>query len=378
MTAPLSDDSSSRCSSSSDPYGIEDTPLFATRLPEDPSSGAYGGLQSILYGTSDGSTPAEVATTLRLSGNECFRRGKRGYEDAYKFYTQAIEVGSEEGAAQDPALDAAKALAYTNRALVQLARGNNGYALQDCLAALRLNPALAKAHWHAARALLEMGRPAEALDHCEALLRDNPDDADCLKLHARCKAALERAQKQAAEAKAREEAAARQRSKLLRYGSEIDDRAAAELDRRGVRVVPPTVDLEALAAHCGAPLLVKVATENRLTLPVVLVFEEFGVTDCIADVDEAASVNDILTAVLSQDPPPPWDAHGHYRNPAAIEAFVTLADGHSLARLRPSTTLTALLAHPRYALPRFPVLQLVATESPFRAIFLEQHGLQQH
>ena len=348
---------------------LEDIPLFATKAPEE---GKMNETFEALSCVMDESTPDELALGLRQQGNASFNRVNNvGLRDAVDCYTQSLSVKG----VKDPTIHA---VTHLNRAAAHLKLENYGSAIADCEAALAVDPHLYKAHYRAAEALKHLGRWDAALRHCDAALADKEtpekDAATFKRLREECEVARE---KEAAAAAARE----------LQGGckyTEIDREALEELSRRGVAIGDPLVDTEQLTAQSNGQLVTRVieliadATSaslgNALSMPVVLLYEEVGIVDCVAAFLETRPLSQLLAEVFAH--PPEWDSHGKYRR-QTVEMYVELRKSPKpkIARLKPSSTLRDLLRHPQYVLPRMPVISIVSTQSKaFRKTFLSKYA----
>ena len=398
---------------------LESIPLFATQAP---SRGEMNERFQALSCVMEESTPDELALGLREQGNASFRRaGGVGVRDAVDCYTRSLAVRGADARVH--------AVTRLNRAAAHLRLGNYGSALADCDAALAVDPRLRTAHYRAADALRHLGRFSAAIQHCDAALKDlkcgsatiaataaataasgddsskdkdkkeedkkeedkeDKEDKDKTKeeeeeeerkrdmeLFQKLKSEIEEEEKASEKA-----AAAREADGGCRY-AEIERDAAAELARRGVAVGEALVDTAQLAAQANGALVTRLVdvvddagrtVARALAMPVVLLYEEVGVVDCVAAFPETRPLAQLLAEVLAH--PPAWDTHRHYRR-HTVEMYVELrrAPRPRLARLKPTSTLAALLAHPQYVLPRMPVISVVSTASKaFRKAFLAKYA----
>ena len=212
--------------------------------------------------------------------------------------------GGGGGAARAREVRALISAAQANSAAVHLARGKFVSAVECAGAALRADPANAKAAWRGGRACLSLGRAGPARELAELGLRSEPTNAALLALLAEA-GALARVQAANARAAAREAAAAAAAVAAARA-------AAAE---RGLSIGPPVWrDQRRTRAVPYAD------AEGALHWPVLLLYPEYGTSDYLEDVEEGASVGEVLAAVLGGGPPPPWDERREY-TPAACDVF---------------------------------------------------------
>lgn len=132
--------------------------FWDTNEAVDPENADYLALQALLAEQ----TPLERAVAYRTRGNEALRRGNVvNWRNAVAFYTQALEQGCEDVAANVASL--------ANRALAQLKLSNWGKAKADAEAALALQPSHEKAAYRASLACSALGRYAECIAHCVRL-----------------------------------------------------------------------------------------------------------------------------------------------------------------------------------------------------------------
>jgi tetratricopeptide (TPR) repeat protein len=109
---------------------------------------------------------------LKEKGNEAFKRGE--HEEAYRLYTQAIELATLDAAesvstnkeenAGNNAQDSGLHLLFSNRAATLLALERYEEALQDCDKVLEIDPKFMKGYLRKSMALKALGRKREALE----------------------------------------------------------------------------------------------------------------------------------------------------------------------------------------------------------------------
>lgn len=104
---------------------------------------------------------------FKTQGNDAFKAKK--YEDAIRFYTQAIQV--------DPNCEAAAAI-YSNRAASYAALGKYQLALQDADDTVRVKPAWLKGHFRRGVALEALGRLDEGVRAFEDALTTEPQNEE--------------------------------------------------------------------------------------------------------------------------------------------------------------------------------------------------------
>jgi len=143
-----------------------DEPLWMTNVPgAETNNTAMLALQSLVY---DDQTPVEIAENFKDQGNACFTKGKKYYEDAIKFYTQAIDQPVKD--------DKKRSVYFSNRAAVNLQRENFGRVISDCDMAISLDPNNIKAYFRATKAAYSLLKYQNAVDYCVAGLKIEPDN----------------------------------------------------------------------------------------------------------------------------------------------------------------------------------------------------------
>ena len=380
-------------------YKLDEMPIFATSAP-DKVDGAYSALQTLIY--DEDSTPEEIALNLREQGNENFKKGKKYYKDAIKFYTDSLNVTN----VADPRMHA---VTLCNRAAVHLKLENYRHAIEDCEEAIKVDPSLAKAYWRAAKAYQSLGKYDPAIDFCTRgteYLKAHPKEEEDKKVtpeEGENKSKKEQSPKQnppkatpeqeiqsleklageCAAAKAKEEERKRRQAeeaeeqRRRRPWKEVTEEATEEVVRRGVAVCPAQYDLDELSTHCGSQLQVSLVGPGELSLPIIFEIEEYDMTECIASFSELIPLGEGVAEVFGERAP--WDREGVY-TPENVEMYVQLTpvDGNpktGMAKLKSTSTLATLLAHKRYVLPIFPVIIVVSSKSKYKPTFFKNHKL---
>ncbi|RUS20323.1 hypothetical protein BC937DRAFT_95475 [Endogone sp. FLAS-F59071] len=297
---------------------MDTIPLFMTRLPEDADDNPMlSALQSLKY---DG-TPEEVAENFKNQGNDSFKQGKSGYQDAVKYYTQALETNCNDVSIIEAC--------YANRAAVNLELQNYGMVLKDCAKCLGLNPRNIKALYRSARALYALDRCDEAIDCCDHGLAAEPTNL-ALKAHReRC---VTRRTEVEEKRKVKED---RERKELERQ-----EALAKAIESRNIKL--STTDPAVLAS---ANITFDPAT-NTLSWPVFLLYPEHKESDHIQAFSERDTLQDHLDVVFEQ--PAPWDRAGAY-TPGGVEVYFETNTGlhPGLVKVGKRLTLGEVLGHPK-------------------------------
>lgn len=274
---------------------MDEVPLFMTDLPDNLEEiPALAALQSLIY---EGS-PVEVARNFKDQGNEAYKSGPNGYDDAIKYYTQGLDQKCT-----DAGLNA---LLHLNRAAVQISRKNYGKALEDSREAMKLAPEdqviQSKAGLRAAKAAFGLERFEEALSLAHGI---NTDDA---KLAGECKALIQSIEEAIS--------AAEKKQQELAQRSKLDRKIDAMLRSRGISRQPGCESavlalLGPLSAPDALPRVTLVPrSASQLQWPVMLFYPPYGQSDCIQAWHEHTTFADTLGMVLEERPA--WDTDGLY------------------------------------------------------------------
>lgn len=277
---------------------LNETPFFMTKLPENIEDNVkLQALQALLY---DG-TPEENATNFKEQGNDAFKRGQQGYQDALILYTKGID--------ERPNDNLLMSQLYNNRAAVHLALKNYGFSVRDAALSISHDKNNVKAFWRAGKASLSLNKIDEAETFCLKGLELFPENSDLLNLQNEIQTIRNRFQLDAA----RIEAGKIEALKLEKA-----------MNQRGVR---KHVDAEKLALielgpgifGSGTPRA-SVDSNNNLILPVVLMYPPLSQFDFIQSVNENTCLIDHLTEVFAQ--PAPWDPELLYKSPLNMSAYI--------------------------------------------------------
>ena len=127
---------------------------------------------------------------------------------------------------------------------------------------------------------------------------------------------------------------------------------------------------------------VKLDNRKKLHFPVLILYEEFMVTDFIQDFVEDDTLATQLRPIFADQAP--WDEEGTYRMDTIevyFEADMTkLLDKKDAPKSKSNkkyikcelnSTLLSVLQHPNYVVPQFPVFKVISRENDdFRDAFL--------
>ncbi|KAJ1985988.1 HSP70/90 co-chaperone [Dimargaris cristalligena] len=333
------------------------SPLFMKEVPEDMNvddaeeNPTMAALQSLAF---EGS-PTEIATNFKNQGNDCFREGKRGYRDAIKYYTKAI--------AQDCEDRELTATCYTNRAAVNLELQNYRRVLNDCHAALEINPRNVKALFRSARACRALGKYEEALECCLWALKMEPNNSAVLK-----------EQKLATEERDRVVAKAHQKADEEAQQTKYDAMLSEALKIRKIKMAGSSPSSHVWQNETEHRVRLD-QTTGHLLWPVFFLYPEFKETDFVEAFDELDTFQDHLDTILEH--PAPWDPKHQY-SPTNVELyfeyFPTPAAEPKLLKVGLSCTLAQALSHPRYTVVNsIPAFIMLAKSGSFREQFLAKY-----
>lgn len=157
-------------------------PLFWTKIPTDENGQAMSdSLKNLIY---EDKTSDDLLADFKYNGNEAYKRGKKFYDSALKYYAEALDWGAK-GTVSDPDNIKNKILVRSNIAAIQLSKKNYRATIEQCRKAFQLhdslettneeeNPFLAdftlifclsKARYRSAQAFLCLGKLEEANSH---------------------------------------------------------------------------------------------------------------------------------------------------------------------------------------------------------------------
>eukprot|EP00842_Homolaphlyctis_polyrhiza_P002085 jgi/Hompol1/2878/HPOL_003054-RA len=298
------------------------TPLFMQHTPterEMEENETLAALQSLTF---DG-LPEEVAENFKNQGNDAFRAGPKSYNDAIAFYTKGIAAKAND--------DKLNSILYSNRAAVNLELSNFRQVLNDCAAAIKLNPKNVKAFFRSAAALHKLDRIDEGIDCCQKGLELEPKNSQLQNI-------LKSLHNRGAELKAIEE----KRSKRFSEKAQQVARVKATLAERGYKMVElpknrkntrgddnssddddadeddgltPLGFPHPLAPHQSISL--DEAT-GRLKFPVLFVYPEYSQSDFITDFNEDDAFSDHFQSIFETQAP--WDTEHAYK-PDTLDLF---------------------------------------------------------
>ncbi|RAR03281.1 tetratricopeptide repeat protein 4 [Stemphylium lycopersici] len=301
-------------------------PLFMTSLDETDGEGGMNEALEALRAMAYEGTRAEIAENFRQQGNECARA--KQWSDAKEFYNKAIaalkgpqtsrdpdaegpdvidvEVDEQEEAKKERAIGEA---VYVNRALCNLEKKNYRSCIQDCVAALHINPSNVKAFYRSATAGLELNKLDEAAWACNKGLSLDPANAPLKALKTKIDTRKKYIESVEKARKEREAKAASERTTLA-----LALKARNILTRSTAK--PP--DLEDATVKLDNSM----DPSSLLSFPVILLYPMDSQSDFVKAFSEREKLDDHLSYIF----PLPWDTNHEYAMDK-VEAYMETSSG---------------------------------------------------
>ncbi|EFJ45969.1 hypothetical protein VOLCADRAFT_105761 [Volvox carteri f. nagariensis] len=364
-------------------------PLFWDALPEDAEEDpAFAALKAL----DEDLSPEERAENYKTQGNNKLRLALSDKADTAARRTllrEAVQCYGN-GLAANVSNPRLNSILYANRAHVELMLGNFRKALDDSLAAKKLDPGNLKALFRGAKAALKLGLWEQCLQLCEEGLRHVPTNTGVPPpLHP-----------QEASSKLEER---RQREERIAAQAEAEAapaRALAEaLMTRGHKMTRPQVSL-------GSRTKATLNPDGSLTWPVLLMYPESGQQDVVEAFGEEDTFDEHLDLMFGPDAPPlEWDEAGAYSRdrielyylahagkPLNMDQLVQAMQGHwpqglddagdggperygsraaRMRRVNPRHTLRQVLCAQDHVVAGVPLFLVVARGTAYREKFLE-------
>ena len=353
---------------------IRDHPLFMTDVPSDPRDidnyPLLTALQSVLY---DDQSPEELAEHFRKQGNEAmkFQASRIALQNALTFYTKGLEMECKD--------DKLNAVLHANRAAVGLKLGEHLKVVDDCRAAVRLDPKNLKAWSRGARASEALGLAEQGLAFCRGALRlEGSEDKTLL-------SEVKRLQRQLQELHRKQQTAQREmRMEDARVKDAMQASASAvrnALELRGSRLGPALFDLAMYRMANGGitphPKLVEGEDDPAIEWPLLLLYDEVNQSDFVASFDERCALEDQLQLMFPEDRCVEWDVQGKYvwnRLAVYLEYYPEGSDETSMFKIDCSAAVKTLLTE--RCLPPCLVLHVLVEDSPAQAAFLKDNQVE--
>ena len=248
--------------------------------------------------------------------------------------------------------------------------GNRRKAINDCTAAIQLNPKHIKSYWRACTANIQLEHYVDAIAFADAGLRADPSNKS-----------LVTERQKAVKLKAAADKKARQKAAQIRKKEKRDAALLAAFQKRQLKFQKPVeveldVSLKGIAAAGGE---VYIDDQGLLHWPVSFLYPEHQQTDFIKDFCEGHALGDHLSLMFNEKEQVPWDAERKYHAGKLSVYFETQPEGNAykktkLVRIDPRLTLLETVLDPRYTIVDLtPAFFVLVTGSPFEKQFLEQY-----
>jgi hypothetical protein len=254
---------------------------------------------------------------------------------------------------------------YMFRVGIQIMVRNMGYAIEDIKSAL-----FYKDDDEAKYLLIDCYIKMEAFDKAKAIIEKSKKKAVELQEYEKIKLY----EKKEEEIQTAKEEFNEKLQKLQIFKDMENDqklRLYNELSRKGIK-------LKQQIHNIPANYQANIYTDDlgKYHFPILIIYEEFNMTDYIQDVEENTMISDIFDIIFKEKLP--WDKENKY-NPNVCTAFFEMSDYDPILKsernyyypLRNDNKLIDILTNKRIYMNGFPVLVIVSQLSKFYAHFLK-------
>lgn len=362
-------------------------PLFRKELDPERDAEFIGAMKELQAEAG----PENMAKECKQKGNTLFKGGPAHYDDARIMYTKALEHIASAGPA--PELKELEASVRSNRAAVNMHKGNYRKVIEDCQEAMLCHAATIKPYWRAAKASVSLNDLREAAQYCEMGLKQDPENEPIKKVARQVKALVQKA-------KERAEKEAQRRAAAAALEAKRREELRLVLLERGVSLGPAQYNAGAeRGEERRAPVVLpKLSEDGLLQWPALFLYGEHAQSDSIEQFPESTCLRDHLEEMFPpQGARPAWDTTGSYTL-EQMEAFIQLegvtpmdltqgwpaaadddtrheakADGKWLF-VPLDMYLGDLMGCPGYVVPGFPVFHVMAKGTKFHTQFIQQHN----
>eukprot|EP01133_Synstelium_polycarpum_P014911 gene14911-17631_t len=326
-------------------------------------------------------SPLELATSFKDQGNERLQLAQakttpeferpRYRNEAIYFYTKALDVKCPDMKAN--------AIFLANRAAVYIEQKNYGKAVKDCQIAIEMNEEYMKAYYRMLRALIALDRNAEAIKIGDRALEHAPEDKEIAALRQQAVAVIERKEKRERELR---EAVERKKNEL--------ETLAKKLRTKKMTLGTPLFNMAQYTQSSERTITFELdtfASDGRVGdghFPTVFLYPEYNQSDFIVDFQEGYSFGDHLAYMF----PPEnkdyalWDIERKYTvdkieiyfqtnwTKPVLEDTPVSTKGKRWVRVKHTTNIEAVLAHPEYIIAGLPLFYVISKGSKFANKFL--------
>eukprot|EP00036_Acanthoecidae_sp_10tr_P010671 CAMPEP_0182917798 /NCGR_PEP_ID=MMETSP0105_2-20130417/1713_1 /TAXON_ID=81532 ORGANISM="Acanthoeca-like sp., Strain 10tr" /NCGR_SAMPLE_ID=MMETSP0105_2 /ASSEMBLY_ACC=CAM_ASM_000205 /LENGTH=418 /DNA_ID=CAMNT_0025054817 /DNA_START=83 /DNA_END=1339 /DNA_ORIENTATION=- len=352
---------------------LDAMPLFMKKTPTQEDIDKNPQLQALQAMIHEDSTPESRAESHKDHGNSLLAEAKKMKGVSKKVKTAEFKkvLQAYDAALAEECKDAKlTSVIHSNKAAVNLLLGNRRTAINDCKAAIELNPENVKAYWRGCTANVQLEHYDAAIEFADGGLRIDPTNKTL---------AAER--QKAVKEKGAINKKARQKAAQVRKKEKKDAELLAAFKSRRLKFQKPVeieldVSMKGVRAAGGE---VFIDDQRQLHWPMILLYPEHQQTDFIQDCAETHAFEDHLAIMFNPKDSIPWDAENKYKAGALSVYFETQPERDymktKLVRVQPDVMLGEAIQDARYTLVDLtPAFFVLATGSPFEKKFLEQHN----
>ena len=322
---------------------LESIPLFATRMPEPgQESEAFKAVQSLM-GSKEAEPDGQTVGQFKDRGNNAYKlairlgdakegekeadkklrletRKKKIYEALNAYYSAIQNKDSlviDETQTREDA-DRLLSQIYGNIAASHMLLENHGHCVNECKLAIKLWKKNIKAYYRMGLSLFKLHKYQASFITIQQGLQLSVQE----KSAAEFKQFIALAQKVVLAWKRADEYERKLvETKRQQYETKIkeDEEVKTILAARKIVLGPAQFRQDVTTQYEGAKYYV--GEKKELHMPLILLYPEVGQSDFLRDVDEYATMNDVLNILFPVGQPPlPWDEHNQYRN-GNLEVF---------------------------------------------------------
>lgn len=240
-------------------------------------------------------TPIELAEYHKSDGNFNFKH--KNYRLAILSYTEGIKLISDINCGKN----ICGATLYSNRAAAHWYLSNFRSCFLDCEKALKIDPTHKKARLRAIKSSAKIRNYRECLKHCNSYLEQHPSEEEIVKL-----------QTEAKKLAAIQERDIRKATILKAKAKESKELALKTILDRGINIglqpgeTPSISNIESTSPGTWGS---SVYYENdQLWWPIAFIYPEVGISDLL----KTCSENNVLSSVMEEMFPTPWDSENKY------------------------------------------------------------------
>jgi len=315
---------------------------FDPKMLEDEN---FQAIQALVY---EG-TPDEVASRFLARGDEYL------IKKIPKQYLEAAKTSYESGIEQNPESKDTNYRLLFGKASVNFLSRNYGRCIEDVEKALKIKEN-EEAYHLIARTLEKLQKYDKLVDICKKILKINPESKEAKHMMMGAMIELKKI-----EDKQRE---INEKKKKEKEKEQIIQKAMKD---RNIKIGKRLQDIP--DEFRGKTYL---DADNYLHFPLLLLYDEYLQSDFIQDFHEMMSLEEQFQEVFSERAG--WDTDGKYKlgNVEAYYESNSSASGYKYVKCDLNTPLVEILSEKYHTVPEFPVIHVVANNSPFREHFIKE------